>query len=670
MGLASGMDTDFIIQQTLRMHQFKIDNTLRNRRLIEWRQQTHNSIRDEITSLRQTFLSNLGSKSMMNRNAFNANLATASGINSDAVSLRALAGGQLSTFRIGGISQLASGARAVSDQTHLGIQGTARLDSLAGLGFSTNAADREAELRIGNQTARFTQADVNAINWDNETAFSKISLNGTEITLSRVLDGDDEIDNDVLKFEMGSGNSRVFGTITFSPAGVATVNIDGDVADDGNTMENLMLANQLKDLLTRVDNGDDSFTFKNGLSDIEFIKEHKFTSPNGVDVTLTQRANGAVQHNGAAIDYFSRQSIDINGTKIELRSDMTINQMVSTVNNARTAGNQPLGVRMSFEPLTGRFTLESTTTGSASKLDLRENSAFFNALGITNATTIFEGTSAKVFINGDEITSESNTFTFSGVSITLNRTTDGGTGLVTDNNPGNITVNVTRDTSNAIARIREFIDSYNAIISRLEGLLNERKTGREVSYRPLTDEEKLGMSDKQIEEWETIARKGILRNDHGIERLASSLRMSFFEAIEGVGLSPSQIGLNTGNFFDGTGGQIFIDEERLRAALEADPDRVADIFIRIDTSGDGPRGVGLLHKIDDLMRNFVNTTQSTSIRNLEDSLRRANEQIERMEARMWAEEDKLYRQFAAMETAMSRLQQQGEWFGAMLGAGR
>jgi len=38
-----------------------------------------------------------------------------------------------------------------------------------------------------------------------------------------------------------------------------------------------------------------------------------------------------------------------------------------------------------------------------------------------------------------------------------------------------------------------------------------------------------------------------------------------------------------------------------------------------------------------------------------------------MQERMYAEEDRLYRQFAAMESAMSKLQQQGSWFSAMLG---
>jgi flagellar hook-associated protein 2 len=673
MGLASGMDTDFIIQQTLRMHQFKIDNQLRNRKLIEWRQQTHNTIKDEITNLRQTFLSNLGSKSMMNRNAFNSNVANASGRNADAVTLRALPGSQLSNFRIGQISQLARGARAVSDQRHQGTQSSASLGSLAGLGFS---GSMEAELRVGNTNVRVSQAEVEGIagvggiDWSDKDLINRFNFANQSFTVTRT-------NNNRLDFSFGEGDKKVEGHLTFDASGVATAHVPptGDTAAD---LANQQLANELALNTRRVEEGG-NVTFTRQGTTMEFVQEHTFTpAGGGPEITLTRRANGDIQHNGVTLDYFNERKLKINDSEITLRSNMTINDMVNAVNNMVDPDtNRNAGVRMSFEPLTGRFTIESTTTGAASRLDLNDTdtntAAFFNALGITSATMVFEGQNAKAFINGDEIESTTNTFTFSGVSITLNRITDGGTGADNDTNPGgNITVNVTRDTTTAIARIREFIDSYNAIIRRLEGLLNERKTGNEASYKPLTDEEKMHMSDRQIEEWEAIARKGIMRSDNSIQNLVFNLRRTFFDQIEGMGMSASQLGLTTGAHHEGTGGQIMINEERLRAALEEDPDRVADIFIKIGTDPvtGAAKGEGLLHKIDDLMRTFVNTSQSTSLRNLEESLKRANEQIQRMQDRMFAEEDRLYRQFAAMETAMSRLQQQGDWFGAMLGTGR
>ena len=340
--------------------------------------------------------------------------------------------------------------------------------------------------------------------------------------------------------------------------------------------------------------------------------------------------------------------------------------MISRINNEA-------GVNMKYDRLTDQFTLEARTgtniDPASTHLGIYSESNFFNIIrgdlskveliaGETGSPAIVRaGQQAEAIINNEIVRSNTNNFDFRGVSLTLNETFSGEA----------IEVNLARDATPAINAIKDFIDSYNSIIKKLEGLLTERKGSNESGYKPLTDEEKQGMTDKQVEEWEAIAKKGILRNDQGLQSLVSNLRRSFFEEIEGLGISPSQIGLTTGNYFDGTGGQIVINEERLREALERDPDMVADIFVRIDTSGTSARGVGLLHKIDGMMRDYVNVSQTTSTKSLEDSLKRVNEQIERMQARMFAEEDRLYRMFAQMETSMQKLQQQGGWFNAMLG---
>ena len=129
-------------------------------------------------------------------------------------------------------------------------------------------------------------------------------------------------------------------------------------------------------------------------------------------------------------------------------------------------------------------------------------------------------------------------------------------------------------------------------------------------------------------------------------------------------MSPSQIGLRTGNWRDG--GRIELDEDRLRAALEENPDLVNDIFNSTERTGTDDRR-GLTWRMDQIMGDFMSGSGSRSLRSLEQSIARENQRIERLEIRMWQEEERLHRQFAAMETAMGRMQQQGDWFAAMLG---
>jgi flagellar hook-associated protein 2 len=68
------------------------------------------------------------------------------------------------------------------------------------------------------------------------------------------------------------------------------------------------------------------------------------------------------------------------------------------------------------------------------------------------------------------------------------------------------------------------------------------------------------------------------------------------------------------------------------------------------------------------MLSYVNGSQHNSISGLENSIRRSNEQMERMQQRMFDEEDRLYKKFAALETALSKLQSQSDWMMAMLNA--
>jgi flagellar hook-associated protein 2 len=230
--------------------------------------------------------------------------------------------------------------------------------------------------------------------------------------------------------------------------------------------------------------------------------------------------------------------------------------------------------------------------------------------------------------------------------------------------------NLYQDTDKAIQEISAFIDDYNKLIERLEGLLNERKSSTEAGFRPLTEAERMEMSDREIERWEAIAKKGIMRNDSDIRNLVTNLRRQFFETIEGAGISASELGLSTGNFFGGTGGKIIIDENRLRSALEANPDKVADVFMHINTSEGETRGTGLLYRLDSVMSTYLRNTQSITMPSFEAQTKQINDRISTMQNRMLAEEEKLHRQFAAMESIMAQLQTQSDWFQAMLNPGK
>jgi len=670
MGLASGMDTDFIIQQTLRMHQFKIDNQMRNKKLIEWRQQTHTGIKDEISKLRSTYLSNLGSKTMMNRNVFNATKATITGANAGAVSIRTNTGSPIGNFKINSVTQLAKGAHMVTQGSvsadNAGFSSSAKLGDLDFAnggkidwtrdGGTVKVGGKDVKIERADSGGAWTFAGADSAVWNGDNSKVTITVGETTRTLNLVT----ETVGTETSYSFTEDRPGIFaGTITATATTGSEENkevpkefkitVDLKVNSTDPEAEPSFTSNIGK---VTIENGQVILRFDEGNEPQEYQLGAWNADTQTIGVTALEQQTQSV------VRLEKEATLTVNDKAVQIRATDSLGDTINKINNTG-------GVSMSYDRLTDQFTLQARLGNydpASTTLTLDGGgSNFFDLIsGTGEAPEIVAGQKAIVRLNDEDTDREFNTnsFEFRGVNITINDTFSGEA----------VSVNLARDSEPALNAIKGFIDSYNAIIARLEGLLSERKGANEAGYKPLTDEEKAGMTDKQIEEWEAIAKKGILRNDNGIQNLVNNLRRSFFESIEGMGVSASQIGLTTGAYRDGTGGQIIINEEKLKEALEKDPEMVADIFVKIDTSSGSPRGVGLLHKLDGLMRDYVNESQPISIRSLEDSLKRVNEQIQRMQERMFAEEDKLYRQFAAMETAMQKLQQQGGWFNAMLGS--
>ena len=786
IGMSSGMDTDSIVQQMLRIHQLKIDSQFRSRTMLEWKQQSLNGIKDQITDFRRTFLTAMGANAMRVSSAYNSTIATLTGKNSGAVSVATTINTATGTLRIGQIESLAK-ATSVSTigsaskgggfkltETLGGMQianGDIKFDSkgianvnINGTSISIDqnefaAALAEGELDVkridsaGNEhtgTVEITNSldYINAKIWEKSgnqivysgtdsqgNKFARTTINGKQIVV---------YDKDFNNLTSAISNNTALRNALSSKFGAAEINLDGfallvkknDTLADLNTrIESLGgPANYLQDGFVHTVNGEavtihsvsdvisdinsqisvagskiklDSnkavVSINGTLVDIMIDRNETFDQLNqkitdkyGVGIVFDQTENvngidrkytnisiagvsGTVKvyendfvsslGNSGLIktanetpklkgftfdqnrdDLPGSRIVTINGTQIELKSNMTIEEMMQTINNSNA------GVTMTYDRLSDQFKIENKTVG-ARNLTVGGLDMFGIASGTYN-----NGSMARVQINGEWVEKDANSFDYNGVRITLNE--------VSMAKPGEeyeeTRVSFSRNAEEPLQRIRDFVDAYNTLIQKLEDLLKESKNRTETSYKPLTDEEKSLMTDKQIEDWEAIAKKGLLRNDSGIQNLISGLRNMLFDQIGAAGLSPSQLGLTTGRWDSGTGSQIVLDEDKLRAALENDPERVMNAFMGgIDS--DRPSDKGLLWKMDDMMLGYINGSQFSSISSLENSIRRSNEQIDKLQKKMWDEEEKLYKKFAAMETALSKIQSQTDWMYAMLG---
>lgn len=314
-------------------------------------------------------------------------------------------------------------------------------------------------------------------------------------------------------------------------------------------------------------------------------------------------------------------------------------------------------------------------------------SNFFDALGLSTGTHE-NGQNAILSINGNAIERTSNRFTADGVTYTLNRTfnavADAGSplGYKVANEDNKVEYTISQDVDSTFNMIKGYIDTYNTLIAKLNrggdtsttaaalndgkepGLLNQ-KVNR--AYEPLTDEEKEKLSESQIEKWETMAKSGMLRNDAALSGLVSQLRSHFFSPVGDTGLNMTNIGLTTtANYQDG--GQIQINEEKLRKTIAENPDQVYQMFAGTGDVGGNVTEKGLVRKINDSINTYVKQNEQNTLSYNNDALRRAGDRLTEMQKQLYNIEERYWAKFTAMEQALSKLNSQSGWLSAQLGS--
>lgn len=382
-------------------------------------------------------------------------------------------------------------------------------------------------------------------------------------------------------------------------------------------------------------------------------------------------------------------SFTINGVDFSFGDSNTINDIMNTVNASKA------GVRMTYSSLTDTFSLASTSTGEASSVVAEDTSGSLIQTFFADATYT-AGTDAVVRLSTNGSTNEEDLITVTRSTNTLNvdNTTISLTGKAAGDEQEGININLSYDTEAIATKIEDFIEDYNELLSTLTGKLSEE---RYKDYEPLTDDEKSALSDTEIELWTEKAKSGLLRSDPYLSAIASDLRTSLNSIVQGLGDTDgdvgmlSEIGITTGAYSEK--GQLHVDGEKLREALEKDADKVMDLFAQKSEIGYSAYASseqneqrfeesGVLWRLSDILSenlstvgkkgaliSLVGSPDSTYNTNTEYAQRIQNMEtkISDMEDAMEDEEDRYWAKFTAMETAMQTMQSQSSWLSSMLG---
>lgn len=356
---------------------------------------------------------------------------------------------------------------------------------------------------------------------------------------------------------------------------------------------------------------------------------------------------------------------DENGEKqtyqFDVEEDDNLNDVLKKINNAGE-GN----VRASYDASSKRVIMETTRTGvynPGTDSDnyggeiIFEDNFFEDTLKLTNRN---DAQNAKFEYNGLETESKENNYTINNIHFTFNNVTD-----------GNTRVTVTNNVDDAYDNIKNFVDKYNEIIDTMNTSQREEKHR---NFPPLTKEQEEEMTDREIEKWEEKAKSGILRGESSIRNGMLKMRQSTQAKVDTDGAYSllSQIGITTtGDYQDG--GKLEIDEGKLKEALSNNADDVYELFVN---SSEG-EGRGLINRFDDALDQTKSQIESKAGKSYQSpdnyslgrEMKRLDTRVETFEKRMETIENRYWKQFTAMEKAISRMNQQADYMFSQFGDG-
>ncbi|WP_203340714.1 flagellar filament capping protein FliD [Planococcus beijingensis] len=353
--------------------------------------------------------------------------------------------------------------------------------------------------------------------------------------------------------------------------------------------------------------------------------------------------------------------ITIGDISIDVASTDTFADVAKNLQD-KTAASVP-ALRASFDNTTSRFFIATKGMGSEQAFTME----FKNADGTAENTDL----AAKIVNNGSATATADGaadgSIKFDGIDITglkTNQTTVNGLTInLLQTSETASTINVQSNPEKPLAMIKDFVDKYNETIENLQKQLVEK---RYPDFQPLSDEQKKDMTEKEIELWEDKARSGLLRNDPVLKSAMQDLRRAFMDSVTGLAEGNinhlSQIGINTGSYTEG--GKLFIDEKKLSEALTNKPDEVMALFTTRDAAGNGV-GARVYDTLNNIVKNLSEKagSSSSSVDNstLSKKIKQMNDEISRWQDRLTRVEDRYWKQFTAMEKALSQMNSQSAW---------
>lgn len=330
----------------------------------------------------------------------------------------------------------------------------------------------------------------------------------------------------------------------------------------------------------------------------------------------------------------------------------TIETLVKKINNS-TSGE----VKASYSEMTGKFTIESSKTGSDSSLKIvsKDGTTESGALDFIGfKAKSFIGTNSEVLVTSGSfsktLTEQSNSFTIDGIKYNVHAE---GTSELTSK----------QEVQPVVDKMKAFVEDYNKIMEKVYDTLIQ-KPNRE--YLPLTESQKKDMDEDEIKKWEEKAKKGLLRNDSDMRKFMDDMQKSIFGDNMQI---LNEMGLKSHENYNKRG-QISLDETKFIKALENNSDKVYDMLAKGSSS--------VMENMKSTIGKYVGNSSSIFAKKAgldktasatnnfySEQLKKQADAIKELQRKMNNKENDLYKKFGLLESNMNKFNSQMNYFAQM-----
>lgn len=719
----TGLDVDGLVYQLMRVERLKVDAVSRNRQLLVWKQEQYREIISALQSFTNEFFNTLKpATDMRSASVYNAFAVKYDGQDTNPYfSVSAVSGAKAGNYIIKNIVT-AKTARILGSEAagHLTGKplGTLEINSDKGnnvFAVEFNGVKKTIVLNDGLTDINALRADLQSklddafgtgkISVDmsedgtrlifrtdktNTLTFSNTTNNGYSDIFNRDLSSGITLTglNNKFKVTLGSETKVIeLPTNEYASAGdlkaVLEVILDDEQLGFGENSINVKVENNkitlessepnAKVSISAVENGgleaigldSDNNTGKINLNANIYDIRDRFAVPLAID------------------DENTEISFEINGQTFTFDAKTTsLSQLMAAVNS-----NTAAGVRMSYDSLNDIFILETKETGATARIMATDSSGgLLASLGLVTTEEIRGRDASITYIDPtitDEddqpvehvITRSTNSFSINGIAFTLQK-----------DFAGEVELSVSSDPSKAVELIKGFVEKYNELLDKINTRLSEK---REYDYEPLTDAQKEAMTEKDIELWEEKAKSGLLSGDSLLRSIVAGLRNAVIASVEGAGLTLADIGIRSNSWVDR--GKLYVDEEKLKQALAANPNLVIDLFTKQSSvpynsavSNAAARQQrfnesGIIYRIYDVIQDNIRTTtinghrgallekagmtgdRSLYSNTLYQQIAAYDKKIAELNEELFIKENQYYIQFAQLERLINEMNYQSAW---------